>query len=146
MVARRTSDNSVFTIGYEGKTLDRFMLQLAATGVNRIVDVRALPLSRRRGFSKTALSEALASKGIEYVHLRQAGNPYRAEKDDIVRCLALYAAYLDAMPDVVADVEAALKGHRAALLCFEADAEQCHRSIIAKRLATKDPERRIRHL
>lgn len=137
---------STFTIGYEGKTVDRFMRQLEVAGVNRVVDVRALPLSRRRGFSKTALSEALASKGIEYVHLRQAGNPYRAEKDDIRKCLALYAAYLDATPGVVADVEAVLDGHRAALLCFEADPDECHRSIIAKRLTQRDPARKIRHL
>lgn len=135
-----------FTVGYEGRNLDSFIRMLTTLGVNRIVDVRALPLSRRRGFSKTPLSEALATKGIEYVHLREAGNPYRNEKADIQKCLAQYATYLDRNPEVIAAVEAVLDGQQAALLCFEADAKECHRSVIVNRLLARDPTRTIRNL
>jgi uncharacterized protein (DUF488 family) len=137
---------ATFTIGYAGKTIDGFVGELLAAKVDRVVDVRALPLSRKKGFSKTSLGEALASKGIEYVHLREAGNPFRDQKGDIETCLALYAKHLDANPEVVTDVEAVLDGHRAALLCFEADACECHRSIIVDRLLTRNPKRTVRHL
>ena len=135
-----------FTIGYAGKTVAEFVRLLDEAGVDRVVDVRALPLSRRRGFSKTALGAALAEHGIEYVHLRAAGNPFRDQKHDIKRCLGLYAGHLDANPEVVTEVERALHGHQAALLCFEADACECHRSIIVDRLLVNDPRRAVRHL
>ena len=92
---------AAFTVGYEGRTLDEFVQLLLAARVERVVDVRALPLSRRRGFSKTPLKCALAAQGIEYVHVRAAGNPYRNLRDDPERCLALYAEHLDEHPAVL---------------------------------------------
>jgi uncharacterized protein (DUF488 family) len=135
-----------FTIGYAGKSLADFVKALHAAGVQRVVDVRALPLSRKKGFSKTSLGEALSKESIEYVHLRVAGNPYRDQKNDIKACLALYSSHVDEHPEVVEAVEAAVVGRRAALLCFEADACDCHRSEIVKRLTARDPRREVRHL
>jgi uncharacterized protein (DUF488 family) len=66
---------TLFTIGHEGRSLDELVDELARAGVNRLVDVRQLPLSRRRGFSKTALGETLHIAGIEYVHVKALGNP-----------------------------------------------------------------------
>src|SRR3954469_10422212 len=67
---------TVFTIGHEHPTDTTPVLEaLRAAGVRRLVDVRELPLSRRRGFSKTALAAALASAEIEYEHVRELGNP-----------------------------------------------------------------------
>ena len=65
----------LFTIGYEGATMDEFLSALRTAGVERVIDVRALPLSRRPGFSKTPLKNALAEAGIDYVHLRALGTP-----------------------------------------------------------------------
>jgi uncharacterized protein (DUF488 family) len=110
---------------------------LVRTGVRRVVDVRALPLSRRRGFSKTPLREALEAFGIDYVHLRDAGNPYRDLRADPKRCLRLYARYLDAHRAVLDAVAAAATERRSALLCLEARPESCHRSVIANRLARR---------
>jgi uncharacterized protein (DUF488 family) len=135
-----------FTIGYAGRTLTEFVRLLVDSDVERVVDVRALPLSRRRGFSKSALSATLAEHGIEYVHIRRAGNPYRACKEDIERCLSLYACYLDDEPEVVVEVEGALQARRSALLCVEADPRDCHRSVIADRLRKRHPRRRISDL
>ena len=135
-----------FTIGYAGRTLADFLDALVDAGVDRVVDIRALPLSRRKGFSKTALGDALAQKGIEYVHLRSAGNPYRDKKNDIERCLAMYAGHLDENPMVLDEVDAALDGHRAALLCVEAEACECHRSVIVDRLQGRHPRRVVRDL
>jgi len=131
----------LFTIGYAGKTLADFLAQLGAAGVTRVVDVRALPLSRKKGFSKAALAEALAAAGIEYVHVRAAGNPFREIKDDTERCLALYAGHLDAHPEVIAEVEEAVTGCNAALLCYEAAAAECHRSVLARRMVVARPRR-----
>ena len=54
----------LFTVGYEGRALDEMIAELVRAGVERLVDVRELPLSRRRGFSKTALGESLRGAGI----------------------------------------------------------------------------------
>lgn len=136
----------IFTIGYAGKTLPELVRTLRRAGVKRVVDVRALPLSRKRGFSKTALGQALAEAGIEYVHLRQAGNPYRDQKADAARFLALYSAYVDEHPEVVRVVEEAVTGTATALLCFEANACDCHRSVLVERMVALNPCRKAQHL
>jgi uncharacterized protein (DUF488 family) len=137
---------AAFTVGYEGRTLDEFVHLLLAARVKRVVDVRALPLSRRRGFSKTPLKSTLAAQGIEYVHVRAAGNPYRNLRDDPERCLALYAEHLDEHPAVLVEVERALNGSRSALLCMEASHERCHRSVIAERLMHGEARVSVTHL
>ncbi|WP_437607328.1 DUF488 domain-containing protein [Sorangium sp. So ce834] len=137
---------TIYTIGYAGRLLPDFLDALKEAGVDRVVDVRALPLSRRKGFSKTSLGQALTAAGIEYIHLRSAGNPYRDQKNEIERCLALYAGHLDENPHVVDEVETAITGHRAALLCFEAEACECHRSVLVARLLQKKPSSRVMHL
>jgi uncharacterized protein (DUF488 family) len=134
-MARR--GEALFTIGYEGRSVDELIAELVGAGVQRVIDIRALPLSRRRGFSKTPLREALAGAGIDYVHLKEAGNPYRELRDDPERCLALYRAHLDESPQVVAQVQDAAAGRRAALLCLEREPEVCHRSIVAAALAKR---------
>jgi uncharacterized protein (DUF488 family) len=126
---------TVFTVGYEGRSVDDFVSLLRARRIDRVIDVRALPLSRRRGFSKTKLSEALAGAGIEYVHLRIAGNPYRNQRANVKQCLALYRGHLERSPEVIASVLEATHGYRAALLCVERDACNCHRSVLASKLA-----------
>lgn len=120
---------TLFTIGYDGRALDEVIAMLKASKVDRLIDVRELPLSRRRGFSKTPLATALTEAGIEYVHVRAAGNPFRKEAD----ALAQYRAFLGKA--AVAEVAAVAKGHRAALLCFCRDAGDCHRGILAPRVA-----------
>lgn len=130
-----------FTIGYEGCTVADFIGKLLKAG-----DVRALALSRRKGFSKTALGEALATKEIEYVRLPEAGNRCRNMKNEIEKCLALYAGHLDRHPAVVDAVEALLDGRNAALLCVEGAADRCHRSVLLERLRAKHPRRKVTHL
>jgi uncharacterized protein (DUF488 family) len=127
----------LYTIGYEGRELAELIAMLSGAGVDRVIDIRELPLSRRRGFSKTPLGEALRAAGIEYVHMREAGNPYRKQKDEIPRAqlLAKYERHIAHAPDVVAHVVEAVRGHRAALLCYEAEPHECHRSRLAPHVA-----------
>src|SRR2546427_80970 len=89
----------VFTIGYEATTMADFLAALTGAGVERVIDVRALPLSRRPGFSKTSLAASLAEAGIDYVHLKALGTPKRgrdaAKKGDVATLEAVYADQLE---------------------------------------------------
>jgi uncharacterized protein (DUF488 family) len=131
------------TIGYEGKTLDEFLDELTAAGVELLIDVRAVAASRRPGFSKTALAGAVKERGIDYVHLRALGTPKEgreaARKGRIAEMRTIFEAQLQT-PEAelaMAQVEHAADERHAALLCFERDAGGCHRSIIAERLAER---------
>ena len=66
---------TVFTIGYEGLDIDAFMSLLAKHGIETVVDIRELPLSRKPGFSKKALASVLNLTGLEYVHMVALGCP-----------------------------------------------------------------------
>jgi uncharacterized protein (DUF488 family) len=131
--------SALFTVGYEGRQLDELIAMLAASKVTVVIDIRELPLSRRRGFSKTPLGAALGAAGIDYVHLRAAGNPFRRQKDTISRAalLAKYARHVRAAADVVTLVSDTARGRRAALLCYEAEPHECHRSLLAPRVAAR---------
>jgi uncharacterized protein (DUF488 family) len=127
---------TIYTIGYEGTTVDSFLAALTAAGVRRVIDVRALPLSRRPGFSKSSLAAALKETGIDYVHLKPLGTPKpgrdAAKKGDVATLTAVYEAQL-ALPE--AQVAAArmleLADERpSALLCFERDPCHCHRTLL----------------
>src|SRR6478672_12155871 len=115
----------IFTIGYEGATVAEFLAALSQAGVERVIDVRALPLSRRPGFSKTPLSGALAEAGIEYVHLRALGTPAEGRNaaragrhSDMAR---VYAGQLE-LPEAMVQSGQMLElvaEKPSALLCFE---------------------------
>jgi uncharacterized protein (DUF488 family) len=130
---------ALYTNGYEGRELAELLAMLRAEKIEKVIDIRELPLSRRRGFSKTPLGEALRAVGIEYVHLKSAGNPYRKQKDTLPRAqlLAKYKTHIAKADDVVDEVAAEAKGSRAALLCYEHEPAECHRSLLAPRVAAK---------
>lgn len=131
----------LFTIGYEGATMDEFLSALRSAGVERVIDVRALPLSRRPGFSKTPLSSALAEVGIDYVHLRALGTPAagrtaaRAGRREELE--EIYAGQLELPEAIVAAEEMKrLAAERpSALLCFERDPSCCHRTLLWQSVA-----------
>lgn len=133
------AERALYTIGYQGKALDELIAMLSAARVARVIDIRSLPLSRRRGFSKTPLGAALRAAGIDYVHLRAAGNPYRDQRHTLTtgRLLAKYERHLRTAADVVDTVADAARGCRAALLCYEGDPATCHRSLLAPRVAAR---------
>ena len=129
-------------IGYQGRTIDELVERLRARSVATVIDVRELPWSRRAEFSKKALAERLAREGIRYVHVRAAGNPRAnrksgAESEEI---LARYREHLAHTPGVLEEILAAAGGRPAALLCYEADAAACHRSVLLGELAAVRPE------
>jgi uncharacterized protein (DUF488 family) len=126
----------IFTIGYEGATMAEFIAALKKAGVERIIDVRQLPLSRRPGFSKKPLAAELAEAGIDYVNLRALGTPKpgrdAAKKGDRATLEAVYAVQLE-LPEAQAEGAKmlALAGEKpSALLCFERDPATCHRTLL----------------
>lgn len=134
-----TSPPSLLTIGYEGADLHDFLDTLRAAGVTRLVDTRERAQSRRRGYSKTALSQALGEQGIGYTHLRALGTPpslrkaYRLEHDFALLERG-YHAHLATQGEALEGLGALAARERVCLLCYEADPNTCHRSLIAARL------------
>ena len=131
----------IFTIGYEAATMADFVAALTSAGVERVIDVRALPLSRRPGFSKTPLRGALAEVGIEYVHLRALGTPASgreaARKGQHEQLKRIYAGQLE-LPEAIAQGAQMIELARekpSALLCFEREPSGCHRSLLLKAVA-----------
>ena len=131
----------IFTIGYEGSTVGAFLAALQAAGVERVIDVRALPLSRRPGFSKTPLRLALEEAGIEYVHLKALGTP--AEGRTAARAgrhadmERIYSGQLQ-LPEAMAQSAQMLEMARekpSALLCMEREPAHCHRTLLLDAVA-----------
>ncbi|RFU39627.1 DUF488 domain-containing protein [Actinomadura logoneensis] len=130
--------NGVTGLGYQGHDLDSFLDRLATEGVGTVVDVRLTPISRKRGFSKRALAAALADAGIDYLHMRELGNPkdnrpgFAAGPTELDEAKARYASHIDTAParQQLAAIAALAKERRVALLCFEADQRHCHRDVV----------------
>jgi uncharacterized protein YeaO (DUF488 family) len=125
------------TIGYEGVDLVDFLRQLVAAKVAVVVDVRELPLSRKKGFSKSALSAVLAARGIEYVHMSALGCPkpirQRYKLDgDWPAYERSFRAHLKSQGAAVRAVADLARRRATCLLCFEADYSKCHRSFVAR--------------
>lgn len=127
---------TMFTIGYEGLGIDTFLSLLAEHEIETVVDVRELPLSRKPGFSKRSLAEVLNATGREYVHMVELGCPktvrdrYR-EDGNWKRYTQGFMTYLDAQQEAVAELAELASSSVCALLCYEADSNFCHRSMVA---------------
>jgi uncharacterized protein (DUF488 family) len=139
----------IFTIGYEATTMSDFIAALTSAGVERVIDVRALPLSRRPGFSKTPLRGALAEAGIDYVHLRALGTPAAgraaARAGRHAELQRIYAGQLE-LPEAIAQGGQMIElvcAKPSALLCYERDPGGCHRTLL---IAAVAPEAEVVHL
>jgi uncharacterized protein (DUF488 family) len=132
----------VYTTGYEGQSLADFLAALRAQGVQLVVDVREAPISRKRGFSKNPLAAALQGCGIDYHHIRALGCPkpirdqYR-EDGDWARYTSGFMRHLKAQQPALDELAALTSTQAAALLCFEADFQRCHRTYVARALAQR---------
>lgn len=128
------------TIGYEGATVGDFIHTLKLTGITQVIDIRELPQSRRPGFSKNLLANALLEANIQYTHFKALGDPKHgreaARAGRIEEFRQIFSAHMD-RPDallalnVVADLA---RNSSSVLLCYERDPRNCHRSMVADRL------------
>jgi len=139
------------TIGYEGASLEDFIATLVAAEIRCLLDVRELPISRRKGFAKTALSGALQKAGIEYVHLKGLGDPKpgreAARRKDYVTFRTIFTKHMQS-ETAKSDLKTAFKFIMAGgtcLMCFERDPHVCHRELVASAVCDTFPVE-IRHL
>jgi len=138
---RRYEEPTLFTIGYEGLTLEKYINQLIYNDIRILCDVRKNAYSQKYGFSKKTLKAACEGVGISYLHIPDFG--IESGKRQNLHSQSDYDALFDVYDEsVLKDNEQAIssiknllqKDKRLALTCFEKDPHQCHRSRIAKRL------------
>ena len=130
----------IFTIGYEKTTQAELIAALQEAGVGLLADVRAVPLSRRPGFSKSILAKGLEGAGIGYLGLKALGTPPEgreaARRGDHATLERVYAGQLE-LPEAMAQgaqLCALAAEQPTALLCFERDPAGCHRSLLIEAL------------
>ena len=128
---------TLFTLGYEGLTIEAFIARLQTAQVKTVVDVRELPLSRKKGFSKSAFCAALSTHGMAYLHAPALGcpkpirNQYKMDGNwqTYTREFLKYIQTQDAsLRELVKNALAT----PACLVCFEADHATCHRTYVAR--------------
>jgi len=129
------------TIGYEQADLEDFVGTLEKAEVEVLVDIRDRAQSRRKGFSKTALSARLADAGIRYLHFRELGDPKEgrdaARAGRIKEFQRIFNRVLETRPaqDALTEIEGLLaKKLNVCLLCYERSHSNCHRKIVAEEL------------
>jgi uncharacterized protein (DUF488 family) len=141
---------ALFTFGYEGLSISDFIARLNKADVRTVFDVRQLPLSRKKGFSKTAFGIALHEAGIVYAHFPVFGCPrpirdrYKIDQD-WGRYAKTFNSYLEEQSEAVAELALLARKTSACLVCFEADFNLCHRSLVA-RAAARTGGPRVIHL
>ena len=136
----------VYTIGYEGTDIDRFVDTLMVVGIKLVADVRAVALSRKKGFSKTALRNRLEQAGIAYQHFGALGDPKpgreAARQGKLGEFRSIYNHHLQGSEaqDAMTSLKLTVSQTPSCLLCFERDPTVCHRSIIAQSLKAAGTE------
>lgn len=133
----------LFTIGYEGISLEEYLVRLLKNDVKILVDVRNNPLSMKYGFSKSQLKRYCESLGIQYVHFPEVGiqSDQRQElnsQNDYDKLFSVYRKNnLSKTTKSQNEILNLLKQHkRIALTCFEANICQCHRKHLAEAIET----------
>ena len=152
----------LFTVGYEGTDIERFVRTLNAVGVSRLADVRAVAVSRKPGFSKRRLAERLADEGIEYIHFVDLGDPKpgrdAARSGRLEKFRSIYTSHLktEAAQVALRELIGTVQAGPTCLLCFERNPDECHRTIVAHEISGEtgfdifnlfadDPERYVRN-
>ena len=133
----------LLTIGYEGREIDEFVQRLKQFNISRLIDVREVPLSRKKGFSKPALRERLQHEHIEYVHIKALGSPSSLRNKlrtdwDYEYFFKAYSEYLSHNMEVVKEVYEYIFVGNICIMCFEGSHEKCHRSAVADKIKEYD--------
>ena len=135
----------VWTIGYERLLPPELVAELQAAGVERLIDVRHRPQSRRPGMSKTRLAQTLGEHGIAYEHRKALGTPpdirWLFKHGRVAEGAPAFREHVErtAAPELdrlAAELE---RGPRTALLCLEADPAVCHRRVVTEALRARRP-------
>ena len=141
----------LYTIGYEGSSIHQFVDALLDHGIEHVLDVRRLPLSRKPGFAKKALIAHCEAANIAYTHLVDLGTPTDLrkrlkEEGDYPVFFECYRTYLAAQDDVLQVAETFALARPSVLVCFERDHHTCHRLEVGNKLLQRNPSLQIVHL
>jgi len=133
----------LYTIGYESKSIDDLISQLKSHDISILVDVREIPISRKKGFSKTVFSKYLTRNGIEYIHLKKLGSPKNIRKElkqnkDYFSFFEKYIEYIRLHKDVINDLYKIILGKDCCIMCYEDLPSKCHRKIICDEIEKID--------
>jgi uncharacterized protein (DUF488 family) len=128
---------TVFSIGYEMRSVDQLINELIMNNVQMIVDVRHNAFSMKRDFIGSTLEKFLSKVGIKYLHFKEVGIPSEIRnkylKEDRDELLQEYYNYINIHKSSLNKIHKIYqKGYRIALLCFERNAFECHRSMILR--------------
>ena len=146
------SSGVLFTVGYERRDVPGIVNTLQREGVETVVDVRQYPNSRRKGFSKSALTQVFAAAGIVYQSIPALGSPRDVRKryrstGDTTWFFEAFESHLDSQEGALHRLLEMVQEDSCCLLCYERDAEVCHRKAVAERIRTLGGNGlRIRHL
>lgn len=137
--------NKVFTIGYEGMEITSWLNLLHEVGVEVLVDIREIPISRKKGFSKKSLQKHLEAFQIGYAHYKELGSPKeirdQLHKDkNYPKFFLEFDDYLNTHEHALNEVLQIAKQKNIALMCFEQNHKQCHRQVVALRLKHLSPD------
>lgn len=152
---KRTFDTpQLFTIGYEGKTLEQYINLLIINDVHLLCDVRKNAYSQKYGFSKSQLEKACVGVGIKYVHIPQLGIESEFRQDlrsqkDYDNLFEFYEENtLKQNQEYLLKVRGLIDSEkRIALTCFEHNPKECHRARVAKHLMLlPDIKYELKHL
>jgi len=145
---------AVFSIGYEGLTIDSFLNKLIANNITVVVDVRNNPQSMKYGFSKKSFKQYIESAGMKYIHIPELGIPSAMRKGlgESVSHKTLFKAYENKLlpkqeTEIKQLIDLTNQNERIALVCFEADHQFCHRHTLIEHLQkNKAFKRAVIHL
>jgi uncharacterized protein (DUF488 family) len=141
----------IYSVGYEGMTVDAMIERLVGSKVTTLVDVRLNPSSRRPGWSRKALTASLDEAGITYVHEKLLGNPpenrdsFRRGDGEEGREAMRERLSNGSAPALDRLIEMA-SGDRVAVLCVERERERCHRQVVTDMVQEKDPTIEVLHI
>lgn len=138
----------IATVGYERRTIDQLMDLLKGVHVSCLLDVRIRAGSRKKGFSKTALSEHCAYNGLRYVHERDLGTPrwiMQKFRNTGVYDWDAYLEFLLQQTDALDRAAIIATAETVCLLCYERDYRECHRRFVAEELS-KRSGLKVKHL
>jgi uncharacterized protein (DUF488 family) len=144
----------LFTIGYEGISLESYLNKLIKNNIKVLCDVRKNALSMKYGFSKTQLKNACNGVGIEYIHIPEVGidSDQRQELKSQTDYDVLFEKYKEnnltkTVTNQVEILDLLKQNKRIALTCFEADICQCHRKHLSEAITNlKDFKYKLEHL
>jgi len=137
-IKSKKTEVGIYTIGYQNVPIDKFIELLSDKGIKVVLDVRNKPFSYKFGFSKYWLEKFLPKSNIQYINIPNLGIPARYRNGmNGNRLWKKYKEILDCNLNFVEDAIQIIQNNPTALMCFEANPDSCHRSILSQFIQKK---------